>query len=368
MEPYIPQELPIKDIDCSRLIKLVGEANGELARFDGLIRTMIHPELLLAPLMTEEAVQSSRIEGTQATLTDVFEYHAGVKKPKNIENDIQEIENYRAAMDYGQSYLAKRPISLFFIRELHRILMESVRGEDKFPGMFRAVQNFIGRPGSSIKSASFIPPSPERLLTDMEAFQRFIENDDQEVLLQTATMHAQFELLHPFLDGDGRVGRLLIPLFLYRKKKLSQPIFYISGYLERNRAVYYERLRGISQERDWNGWFEFFLEAVTSQARMNCRMAMEIFDLYDKMKTRIREATRSQYAMDALDVLFRMPAFSANSFVSEMNMCTRMTANNLLTCLKNHNLIEEVESARGNQSARFIFTDLLDTINEFDGL
>lgn len=365
MEPYIPQALPIKEIDYPRLVKLIGEANGELACFDGLIQSMVSPELLLSPLMTEEAVQSSRIEGTQATLTDVLEYHAGVKKSKSIENDIQEIENYRAAMDYGQVYLAKHPISLFFIRELHQILMQSVRGEDKSPGMFRAVQNYIGRPGSSIKNASFIPPAPERLLTDMEAFQRFVEADDQEVLLQTAMMHAQFELLHPFLDGNGRVGRLLIPLFLYRKKKLSQPIFYISGYLERNRAVYYERLRGISRERDWNGWFEFFLDAVTSQARMNCRMATEIHDLYDEMKTKVRETTRSRYAMDVLDALFRMPAFSANMFVSEMNMCTRMTANSLLTNLKKHNVIQEIEAARGNQSARFIFTDLIDLIDAF---
>ena len=149
------------------------------------------------------------------------------------------------------------------------MLLNSVRGGEKSLGQFRVTQNYIGREGTGVENATFIPPDPARLTSDLEDFQRYIEYDDVEILIQTAIVHAQFELIHPFNDGNGRIGRLLISLFLYQKKKISRPIFYISGYLESHRDEYYAHLRGISQKKDWDGWVEFFLRAVAAEAKYN---------------------------------------------------------------------------------------------------
>ncbi|MDR0704508.1 MAG: Fic family protein [Planctomycetaceae bacterium] len=225
MKPYIPEELPLSTIDFRRHFKLASEANAELARFDGLLQGLHQPELLLSPLINEESVFSSRIEGTQATLTDVLKYDSGNKKYTEQQNDIHEVINYRNAMKFAGQQLNNRPLSLSLVREMHQMLMSGTRGEDKNPGMFRVKQNYIGRSGVSIDEATFVPPNPIRLLSDLEAWERYLISDDVEVLLQCSFVHAQFELLHPFNDGNGRVGRLLIPLFLYQKKKLSMPTF-----------------------------------------------------------------------------------------------------------------------------------------------
>ncbi len=246
MKPYVPDTLPLENIDYRRLFRLVADANAAVARFDGLLQGVSNAELLLSPLTTNEAVLSSRIEGTQATLDDVLKYEAGFKMPEALVHDIQEIIDYKKAIDFSREQLQIRPISLYFLRELHQILMDNARGDGKSPGSFRQTQNYIGKPSDSLDTAIFVPPDPIRLISDLEDFQCYVSGDDVEVLLQAAIVHAQFELIHPFNDGNGRIGRLLIPLFLYQKKKLSRPVFYISGYLEQHRETYYARLRGIS--------------------------------------------------------------------------------------------------------------------------
>ena len=362
MKPYIPTELPVKNIDTHRLIKLACEANAELARFDGLLQGMLNSELLLAPLMLEEAVQSSKIEGTLATLTDVLQQQAGMKKPEHLQHDIQEILNYQDAMRYSQDYLADRPVSLGFIRELHQMLMQSVRGADKSPGKFRETQNYIGRGGCTIEEATFVPPDPVRLMTDLEAFQRYLAADDVEILIQTAIVHAQFELLHPFLDGNGRIGRLLIPLFLFQKKKLSRPTFYISEYLEKNRDTYYARLRNISEKGDWNGWCEFFLRAVSAQARNNSEKVKRIIHLYNHMKGVIYQATRSGFSMQILDALFNRPLFNSGDF-AELTGVQLKSAERLLRQLRNANIVQEVTPAKGSSPSALGFSELLSIVN-----
>jgi Fic family protein len=358
MKSYIPEDLSLINIDFQRLFKLDAEANAELARFDGLLQGIINSELLLSPLLTEEAVQSSKIEGTQATLSDVLELEAGVVKSEHLQDDIQEIINYRNAMLFAKEYLQTHPVSLSFIRQLHQKLMQSVRGADKSPGKFRDTQNYIGPVGCSLEEASFVPPNPVRLMTDLETFERYITEDDIEVLLQTAIVHAQFELLHPFSDGNGRIGRLMIPLFLYQKKKLSQPTFYISNYMEKNRDLYYERLRTISREKNWNEWIEFFLRAVIYEAKNNSQKIKKIITLYDEMKKRIPEVIHSQFSMQILDALFQRPIFRANDFSGMAGINTH-TAKSYLKKLKQAEIVHEAVSGKGRSSALLFFSKLL---------
>lgn len=358
MVPYIPQTLPLQNIDHARLIKLVGDANGEIARFDGLLHAVVKPELLLAPLTTNEAVLSSRIEGTQATLDDVLEFDAGIEMPENLRDDIQEIVNYRKALLYSQSYLLQRPISLQFIRELHQILLDSVRGAEKSPGKFRITQNYIGREGGSLENATFVPPAPVRLMSDLEDFQRYIEFDDVEILIQTAIVHAQFELIHPFNDGNGRIGRLLIPLFLYQKRKLSRPIFYISSYLETHREEYYARLRGISQTKDWNSWIEFFLTSVASEARNSSDKVKNVLDLYNEMKIRIRAITHSQHSMAIQDAIFSRPIFPSSDFFKDIGINAN-SAKRFLRQLREADIVRELIPKKGATPAKLVFWHLI---------
>ena len=250
---------------------------------------MINPSVMLSPLTNREAVLSSRIEGTQATVDEVLEYEAGIEFEGAKVQDIQEIVNYRKALSLATEALADRPLTVSLIRSMHRVLMDSVRGADKSPGQFRVDQNWLGPEGCAIDQATFVPPSPLQLLDHLEAFERYLAGDDLDALVQVAVVHAQFELLHPFKDGNGRIGRLLIPLFLYQKRTLATPMFYLSEYLESHRELYYARLRGISQDGDWTAWVEFFLDAVIQQARANTERVRGILELYGRMKQRVTD-------------------------------------------------------------------------------
>lgn len=272
--------MPLTDLDYRLLLPLVGQANAALVRYDGLLQGIPNPTVMLSPLTTREAVLSSKLEGTQATVDEVLEQEAGLLKEGEKYKDIQEISNYQLALFKAREHLEAYPIRLGFVRELHRILMSSVRGEGKNPGEFRHDQNWIGRQGCPIEQATFVPPDPLQLPDFLQAWERYLDSDDVDFLIQTAVVHAQLELLHPFKDGNGRIGRILIPLFLYQKRALSQPMFYLSEYLENHRDEYYERLKAISAEQDWDGWIAFFLRATVEQAGQNTRRVETIRSLY----------------------------------------------------------------------------------------
>ncbi|HBP6254687.1 TPA: Fic family protein, partial [Pseudomonas aeruginosa] len=204
MQPYVPDALPLSELDYRLLLPLVGQANAALARYDGLLAGIPNPAVMLSPLTTQEAVLSSKIEGTQATVDEVLEQEAGLLKEGEKYKDIQEISNYRHALFKAREYLEVYPIRLGFVRELHRILMNSVRGQDKTPGEFRLDQNWIGRQGCSMEQATFVPPNPLQLPDYLQAWELYLDSDDVDFLLQVAVVHAQFELLHPFKDGNGR--------------------------------------------------------------------------------------------------------------------------------------------------------------------
>lgn len=358
MKPYEPENLPIQTLDLRRLITLVGEANSELARYDGLLQGIINPSIMLSPLTVQEAVLSSRLEGTQATVDDVFEHEAGIEKTETEARDVQEILNYRTALRFAQDYLLEYPITLTFVRAIHKNLLNSVRGQDKNPGNFRNDQNWIGIRGSTIEEAIFVPPSPLRLQDHLDAWLRYIGGNDIDPLVQAAVMHAQFELLHPFKDGNGRIGRLLIPLYLFQKRRLSYPMFYLSAYLEKHRDEYYAGLGAISKDGDWNGWICFFLTAIIGQAKDNTEKVNQIRKLYEGMKQKIQGITHSQHTMQVLDQIFNRPTFKTSDFIEETKI-QKATAMTLLRQLKEAEILKEIRPNSGRRPAVLCFPDLL---------
>ena len=358
MPPYVPETLPITTLDFGRLIRLIGPANAALARYDGLLQSVINPSVMLSPLTNQEAVLSSKIEGTQATVDEVLEYEAGMEFDPEKVHDIQEIVNYRTALTQSKETLTRRPLSLGLLRQMHATLMNSVRGEEKTPGQFRVHQNWIGPEGCKIEQAKFVPPSPLQLQDHLEAFERYLASDDVDPLVQVAVVHAQFELLHPFNDGNGRIGRLLIPLFLFQKRALASPMFYLSEYLEAHRDRYYGGLRGISQHGDWTGWVEFFLNAIATQAQANTVRVRAILELYALMKARLSDLLRSQYSIQVLDALFDRPIFQSNDFV-ERSGVPKNSATPILRTLREAGILVVLRESSGRKSAIVAFRELL---------
>ncbi len=363
MKPYVPDKLPLEQINWAQHIPAIGKAHAALGRYDGMLQSIVNPNLLLAPLTTQEAVLSSKIEESQATLEDVLEFDAD--PTEHIEErkyaDIMEVVNYRTSIAYATDRLSTHPISLNLIKKIHAILLDSVRGRNKNPGEFRRVQNYIGALGTGIEQATFIPPSPNLLMPSLDNWEKYIHCDEIDVLVQLAIVKAQFEIIHPFLDGNGRIGRLLIPLFLYSKKTLSSPMFYLSSYLESNREIYYQKLRAISEKKDWDGWVSFFLQALIDQAEVNITKTSKIQALYERTKMQIPEITNSPFAINATDALFAAPILTTASFVRDSGI-QKATASRIISKVKEHEIITEIRESRGNKPARYLFKELFEII------
>ena len=299
----------------TRLVKRLSAADAALGELSGLGRKMLNPHLLIAPYLRQEAVLSSRIEGTQASLSDLFqdELQDAREKPTGTDNtnpgnDAPEVRNYVLALEHGLRRLATLPVSLRLVRELHAQLMTGVRGGDKNPGEFRRHQNYIGVAGNRIDTASFVPPPPDRMLACLDAWERYLHVRDAPDLIDCALMHAQFATMHPFADGNGRVGRLLITLLLVERDRLSQPLLYLSAYIEANKQEYYERLQRTRTHGDWARWLEYFLLGVEITARM---AALQVTALND-----LRELWRERFVGQAsviklVDALFVNPLMDA---------------------------------------------------------
>lgn len=362
MEPHNPKNLPVEGINWEKHISLIGKANAEVARFDGLLQSMPDPAILLSPLSTQEAVLSSKIEGTMATLEEVLEFEADPNKISKKYEDIQEIINYRKAMSYAVKELEKTPLCLRMFKEVHARLLDNARGKNKNPGHFRTIQNWIGKPGTPVERASYIPPAPEKIIEALSGLENYINSDDKDFLVQLAIVHAQFELIHPFLDGNGRIGRMLMPLFLYYKKVLSSPMFYLSAYFEADREKYYGKLLSLSQEEDWDGWIHYFLTAVISQSKVNINKAKEIHKLYDTKKIKIAELTRSRYSIQALDFLFCMPIFKSSDF-KEKTSIPRASIIRILEQLVRGGVITIIKKGSGRSGHLYLFKKLIDIVD-----
>ena len=361
MKPYIPETLPLQSLNWVRFITLIGQANAELARYDGILQGIINPAVLLAPLTTKEAVISSKIEGTQASLEEVLQYEASPDVKAEKYNDIREIINYREAMRFAVEWLKERQITLSLVKQMHSGLLDSVRGKDKARGNFRTGQNYIGKPGTSIEQATYIPPDPLMLNDYLDNFEKYVHYEEKDRLVQLAVIHAQFEIIHPFMDGNGRLGRILIPLFLYEKKVLHSPMFYISEYLEANRDEYYSRLLAVSKEKKWEEWIEFFLKAVVTQAKANSIKAKSILNLYEKKKTRITEITHSQYAIKILDTIFAQPIFNTTDFIKHSHI-PKPSAMRLLGMLHKEGILSTLKKGSGRRAEIMVFNKLIDIV------
>jgi Fic family protein len=357
---YHTGKFPPAKFDWPKLIPLIGPANAAIARYDGLLTAIPNAEVLLSPLTTQEAVLSSRIEGTQATMGEVLRYEAAGAESfdENKLDDIEEVLNYRRAMRQATSEMKTLPLCNRLIQRLHETLMAGVRGHDKGRGQFRRIQNYIGVYGRPAEEARFIPIEPEQLDEGMNRWEKYLHEDGHDVLIQLAVVHAEFESLHPFLDGNGRIGRMLIPLYLSDRKLLASPIFYLSEYLEANRGEYCDRLLAISRDGDWTGWCQFFLEALRSQAQTNESKARKILDLYQQKKGWFVDLTHSQYAIRALDWFFDKPIFRTPDFVATAGI-PKPTANRIVRLAKEQGLLREISPGSGRRPAVLAFSDLL---------
>lgn len=265
---FIPAPLP-PDLDWTpTLISALSDAERELARLTTLAGNFPFPRLLIQPFIRREAVLSSRIEGTRASLVDLYNYESAQLSFLEPDNDVREVHNYVLALDYGLERLGTLPVSLRLIRELHAKLMEGVRGGQLTPGKFRRTQNWIGPAGSTIETATYVPPPIDEMHDALNAMEKFIHaNTDLPALVRAGMIHYQFESIHPFLDGNGRVGRLLVILLLREWNVLPHPLLNLSAYFERYRQEYYDHLLAVSQRAKWEDWLHFFLRGITSQAQ-----------------------------------------------------------------------------------------------------
>lgn len=362
--PHRPDSLPLDGFDVSSFAGLIGRANRAIARFDGKMQGLVNPNLLLTPMRDQEAVLSSKIEGTQATLKDVLEFDARfTDRNQAVRFDIQEIVNYRLALEAGRKDMESQPLTLNLIRKVHGILMRGVRGGHADPGHFRRVQNWIGSPGSTLETARFVPPAVPDMMAGLYNWERYLHEDDGDVLVQLALVHAQFEILHPFIDGNGRVGRLLIPLFLFHKEVVYEPNFYMSPYFENNRTQYYDALRDITEQGDWGQWVAFFLEGIIKQAELNTEQANQILALYDEMKLEISERTKSQWSIACLDFIFSRPIFNSTAFRNDSGVPVASASRLLSALSEKDGVLKCIEPGSGRRPSIYAFPALLRIIN-----
>jgi len=361
MQPHIPRKLPLDTLDWMKFIHLIGKANYELAQYAGILVGMVNPELLLSPLSTKEAVISSRIEGTQATLEDVLKFEASQIKEGAKSEDIREIINYRKALEHAVDYLKTRPTCLKLCKEMHYILLDSVRGRDKGRGEYRTIQNWIGSPGSPIEKATYVPPPPDRLMEFLSNLEEYMHYEEKDRLVQLALIHAQFEIIHPFIDGNGRLGRILIPLFLIDKSMLKAPVFYISEYIDEHRDIYYDRLSEITKNNNWESWVEFFLTTIIEQSKNNSKKAKAILDLYDNMKEEVEQKLRSQYSIRTLDTIFENPIFNTTMFMKKSGI-PRASAARILNILEKSKIVSILIKGSGKRSSLMAFEKVLNIV------
>ena len=349
---FVLPYLPIPELNRNNLFQTFGDAVSSICRYDGMIYNMPYANVLLSPLMAQEAVLSSKIEGTQSTLDEVYSLEAGEAGTEEQERDVQEIINYREALRYANLNVYDRGLTIGLIKEIHAILLDSVRGKDKTPGLIRTTQNWIGSRGCSIEEASYVPPSPVAVESYLENWLEYLSADNEHPIIKAGILHAQFELIHPFNDGNGRVGRLLIPLILTCKHTLCRPAFYLSEYFERHRNQYTNHLNSLHQTQEaWQDWILFFLEAVNVQAKENNRRANAMVKLHTELKTRVRKITNSPYGVPLLDAIFETPIFKKSYMCKRIPELTSSSLQRMVDLLVKEEILTIKSPARGRTPA-----------------
>lgn len=353
-KPHIPEKLPIelsKSLYDCEIIKLISKANNAMGAYRGFLINTINPMLLISPLVSQEAVLSSKLEGTHATIEDFINYDAG-NEVSVSKDEMQEVMNYRSALYFALGKMStisddseegrhKLPLSVRLIKEMHKILLDNVRGQNKSPGEFKTEQNYIGNSAE----ITFTPLPPELTQDYMANFEQYIHFDEIDLLVQAALIHCQFEMIHPFKDGNGRIGRLLIPLFLYYREMLPVPTFYMSAYFEKDRTMYLEKLSAVSQKNDYATWIKYFLEGVIQQAEINTLKAKALLDRYNEFKDICISGMSSKYAIPLLDEIFQRPAFKAKQ-IQEVIPGSKGTLYNMLDEFVARGILRKDDKAR----------------------
>lgn len=344
--------------------ELLSLADRALGRLDGVASILPNPDLFVAMYVRHEAVLSSQIEGTQSTLEDVLEWEIDVRGDDQP-RDVEEVVNYVAAMNYGLERLREFPLSLPLIQEIHARLLRGVRGQEREVGQFRRSQNWIGAANSSLANALFVPPPPHEMRAALDNFEKFLHLDEFfpgqriPVLIQCGLMHAQFETIHPFLDGNGRVGRLLITFLLCEREVLSRPLLYLSLYLKEHRAAYYDRLMAVRLEGDWEGWLKFFLRGVAQTSEGATATARKVLELRESSRRRVTGLDiNPALALRALDLLFEHPVVTVGFLAGELG-CAFKSANRLVEALAAPEVALLRETTGGKRNRRFRFEPLL---------
>ena len=347
---FVPKDLPPRLEWTSDIITTLSNADRSIGQLQGIGLNLPNPNLLITPFIRREAEMSSRIEGTQAELRDIylFEMHQPATEP--TVPDVKEVSNYVQSLQHGLNRCYELPVCLRLIRELHQILLEGVRGESDRPGEFRTVQNWIDPQGCPIEQASYIPPPPEQMKAALDAFEKFINTplNSLPVLVWLAMIHYQFEAIHPFRDGNGRIGRLLITLLLCTKGILDKPLLYLSAYFERNRQEYYECLLRVSTHGRWTEWILFFLRGVIEQSKDAFHRAGQLMNLQQQYHKTIQITKRSALQIRLVDLLIERPVVTA-VFVSKYFNVTYVTARKNIAKLLRAGILKELTSAKRNR-------------------
>lgn len=337
---------------------LLSRADAALSELSGLGRTLPNPHLLIGPYVRREAVLSSRIEGTRTSLSDLLLNEVEGSNGETDEADVHEVRNYVLALELGLQRLHDLPLSLRLVREIHGRLMEGVRGGYATPGEFRRLQNWIGPAGSTPVTAPYVPPPPAEMTIALGQWEQFLhQRETMPDLIQCALMHEQFEAIHPFLDGNGRMGRLLITLFLVERGRLSQPLLYLSDYIESHRQRYYDVLQRVRTHGDWESWLCFFLQGVEQTAQAAVRQAGMLMDLRESMRVHLQDAPR---ALILIDELFINPYLTV-ARAADILQVSNPTARQAVQVLVDADLIHEITGRQWGRVYRA--TPIMDAIN-----
>ena len=362
-------EFPPKTLDYERLIDPLVKTAGSLARYDQTLEAMHNSEILLAPLRQQEAVVSSRMEGTISTLDEILQIEADAQSGDDdvlysARSEAVETLLYARAMQRIQREMEDgRDISNWLVRTAHQMLLSHGRGANKDPGAYKTEQNYIGE--KRRKSISFIPISPEQLTSGMDQLFEFANSNPLTPLLKIAISHVEFEALHPFKDGNGRVGRMLITLMLWDYKLIKAPHFYVSAFFEDARDEYIDLMRAVSANGDWTEWCLFFLDALNTQAERNIKTASRIFALYEDMKDRFRDELNSQWSINAVDFVFANPVFRNNQFTTKAGIPSQ-TASIISRKLQDTGLLTQIRPSSGRRPAMYSFEPLLEIVRDAD--
>jgi Fic family protein len=363
---FAPNSLPPKLTLDIELIKALSDADRSLGELSGLGRSLVNPHVLVQPFIRREAVMSSRIEGTQTGIAGLYAYEAGQPIVPQLEHvsseaDAREVLNYVRALEYGLSRVSTLPISLRLIRELHGILMDGVRGGNANPGEFRRVQNWIGVRGSSISDAAFVPPPPDTMVQALHALEGYLHTGTEyPPLIRIALIHYQFESIHPFADGNGRVGRLLVSLLLSCWNLLSLPLLYLSDYFERNRREYYDLLRAVSERGSWRDWIVFFLHGVAEQCGDATHRAKGLLDLQIDYRRRLQSKGAPGKALMTVDSLFDNPVTTI-PHIQKVLQVTHRTASRIVGELVEEGVLSPVGDRLRNR--QFAATEILSIVS-----